>query len=302
MTFVNPFFSIAGQIERIENVGAVLAQSLNPFSSAKPVANVSNPTLKAGLELVAAHPIATAAIAATPIAIATNPTGAAAVGSSILSGGKALVPKSTLGKVVAAPVALFGAAAVTKAAINNPISTTKTILDVPTKIVSAGGDFSDTFLSPKSNPLTIESGIQYLKDHPVASAGAALAVLTTLGYSGATLIAIIQNWQNTNAVKENTNATLAAAQPVPIITQPQDNNTKDTPVTSPLPNYVSPPEIKPSPEVQKSTVEAPSVPKTTTKKKKKKKKTTTKKKKKKKKATRKTSKKKKKKSINKRNK
>lgn len=64
--FANPFFSIAGQVERLKNAGAVIAQSFNPFSKAKPVANVENKVLKAGLEFAAANPYTTTAAIVSP--------------------------------------------------------------------------------------------------------------------------------------------------------------------------------------------------------------------------------------------
>ena len=66
--FKSSFFSIAGQKERLTNVVDVLKQSLNPFSKEKPVANVNNKVLKAGLEFVAANPYTSAALVAAPAA------------------------------------------------------------------------------------------------------------------------------------------------------------------------------------------------------------------------------------------
>lgn len=81
MTFTGPFFSIKGQVERLKNVGAVLSQSLNPFSNIKPVANVQNKTIKAGLEFVAANPYTTAAIATLPASAPARAAVGGAIGS-----------------------------------------------------------------------------------------------------------------------------------------------------------------------------------------------------------------------------
>ena len=60
--FKNKFLSIKGQKERLSNVVNVLKA---PFTGGQVVANVKNPTIKKGLELVSNNPFKTAAVVGT---------------------------------------------------------------------------------------------------------------------------------------------------------------------------------------------------------------------------------------------
>lgn len=60
--FANKFFSLKGQFERIKNIGSVLSA---PFTGGKVVANTRSKLLNKGLQVVANHPIATAAVVGT---------------------------------------------------------------------------------------------------------------------------------------------------------------------------------------------------------------------------------------------
>ena len=81
MAFTNSFFSIAGQKERISNVGQVLGIATGVYNPQKLTISASTPskTLNKGLEIVANHPYATAGVVATGIT-------AAKLAPSILAG------------------------------------------------------------------------------------------------------------------------------------------------------------------------------------------------------------------------
>ena len=83
--FNNPFFSIAGQVERIQNVGATLNAAFNPFAKVKGVSvtedarKVLPPAVTSILETAASHPYVTAGIVAGGITLASNPSAVAAL-------------------------------------------------------------------------------------------------------------------------------------------------------------------------------------------------------------------------------
>jgi hypothetical protein len=98
MAFTNPFFSIAGQKERIANVGSVLNIAFNPFRSDQETKIVSSVggTVGKAIETVANHPYATAAAAT----IVLKPAAAFSAARA------AIAPLSTKTKVIAAAAAI----------------------------------------------------------------------------------------------------------------------------------------------------------------------------------------------------
>jgi hypothetical protein len=85
--FQEPFFSKAGQIERLKNVGAVLNAAFNPFSETKVEANVENRALKYGLEAFANHPYLASGIAAGGVTLLGGTTAGAITQGSITGTG-----------------------------------------------------------------------------------------------------------------------------------------------------------------------------------------------------------------------
>lgn len=180
MVFENPFFSISGQVERIKNVGAVLSQSLNPFSKEKPTANVSNTILKSGLEIAASHPIL---------------TGLAA--GSIISGAAA----STLAATSLKTKIIGGTAA---AIITPAILTSPKALSVSTEVIKnvqparLGKDIGTVIENP-----SLEN-IKNLVTENKASLGVIGGTAAVLG--GIAAASTLTTLSNTNAIKENTKA------------------------------------------------------------------------------------------------
>jgi len=101
--FKNPFFSIAGQKERLLNVAGVVNAAFNPFSKSTVKANIKSKPVKKVVETIANHPYAAAAVGAT----AADPKAALAAGKAAT---KALLAKyaglSTKSKVITAVAAV----------------------------------------------------------------------------------------------------------------------------------------------------------------------------------------------------
>lgn len=177
----DPFFSLKGQSQRIGNVVNVLSESLNPFSSTKPKATTGNTYVDSGLNIVAAHPYATAAAATT---IATGVAGSAIAGLS------------TKTKLISGAVASIAVPAV----LSSP-KATKAVSETISNIqpLKLGNDIGKVIENPSLDTLkTIGK-----EDKTTLIAGAAAAAL--LG--GGAAAALYSNYANTQAVKENTKVT-----------------------------------------------------------------------------------------------
>jgi hypothetical protein len=243
--FKNPFLSISGQIERFQNVGNVLSQSLNPFSNSKPVANTGNTYANAALNIAVSHPYATAGV------VTAGVTGLATSALSSLSTTTKIVGSAIAS--VAVPAVLVSPKATT--AVANVISNTQ-----PLRL---GSSIGNAIENPNSSNL---KSIVSDNKTTLAVGGIAAAVVAGIAATG-----LIANYSNTQAVQENTKATI------------RDKENKIVVDTSGETNYTSA-EIKElinqrlkevnTPVAAVSTPVATPITKTTTKKKSKKKKTT----------------------------
>lgn len=112
--FQNKFFSLAGQKERLANVGNVLKTVINPFSKARVVANVRDSTLKTVLEAGANNPYTTALIGASAYtAVKALP----ALGKAgVLRGGSKVAAKTTA-KAAAKTAAKISTKGIVKAGV-----------------------------------------------------------------------------------------------------------------------------------------------------------------------------------------
>lgn len=173
--------------EKFQNVGAVLNASFNPFSKTKVQANVSNPTLKKGLELVANHPYATAGVVAGGITAVANP-------SAALSVGKALIPTTTKGKIVGTAASLVGVGLVK----SNPLKAAEVAVSTPSNLINFGSNVGGFLTDP-----SIENAKKIIKENPIISGVTAATILGSVGLGAA---GIVSNIMNTRATKENTNA------------------------------------------------------------------------------------------------
>lgn len=190
-TYQNNFFSIAGQKERIQNVGAVLNASFNPLAKNKDIkANTGSETVNKILETVAEHPYISSGVAAGAITTVSNPTAA-------LNIAKTLIPKSVPGKIAAAAAIPIVAGYV----IESPINSASTAIAAPSKLFDVGKDLG----AFKSEP-SLSAGIAFVKEHPYFTTSALITALAGLGYTSATILSLINNYRNTDAVQDNTKA------------------------------------------------------------------------------------------------
>lgn len=206
--FSNPFFSVAGQVERIKNVGATLSSALNPFSKDKIIATVSNPVLKSGLEFVANNPYSTALVAAT-----AGTTGAR---TAVV---KAVSKLSPITKIVTGSVGLatVGVVAGNPATLNPIIKGASGL--TPESILKFGTATGKATKQPSINNITAIA-----KENPVITGALALGA----GIIAAKTLPSIINYQNTKEVIKNTEATLKNTQAGSDFTAPPaETNKKD---------------------------------------------------------------------------
>jgi hypothetical protein len=133
--------------------------------------------------------------------------------AAVLTSSAALLGSKTVAKVGSVVINVVKAhpietitAPLTVPLVSNAITSNPDIIKKIAKLPEDSGNLG-TDIGKLSKDLTIDNGVQFLKDHPYASSGAAIAVLLSLGYSSITAASIWQNYQNTKAIKKNTEAT-----------------------------------------------------------------------------------------------
>lgn len=193
--------------EKLTNVVTVLSQSLNPFSSVKPVANVSNPTLKTVLETVAAHPYATAAFVATPVSIIKSP----AVATVAKTAATSLIPKTIIGKVATTAAIPIAVGVISK----KPVESAKALISAPSNLANFGGNTANLISNPSVDNLKT-----LFKENPVISTSVVAGAVAVAGLGTAGLVS---NYLNTQAVKENTAARSPSSQLPFSVTEVKDD-------------------------------------------------------------------------------
>lgn len=185
--FTNPFFSIAGQVERLTNVAGTLNAAFNPFSKDKVQANVTNPTMKTALETVANHPYIAAGAAAGAITAVAYPAAA-------LSAAKAAIPTTIKGKVAAAIAAPIVVGVIAKSG-----KAREALLEAPSSLTQLGAGVGELIEEP-----SLKKAWELVKEHPIAAgaaaAGAAIVVGGGIGLAANTVATML----NTKETKENT--------------------------------------------------------------------------------------------------
>jgi len=181
--FQNKFFSIAGQVERLKNVGATLVAAV----TGKGVqANTSNTTVNKVLSTAASNPFTTAAV----VAVAAAPKVAA---SAVTQTFKSLSPTAKVATIVATPV-------VASAIITNPKIVSK-VSETPKALSNFGANVGEFSKNPSA-----DTALTIAKENPVITGAlAAGAVLVT----GKAITGAVTSVANTIAVKENTATTAA---------------------------------------------------------------------------------------------
>jgi len=187
VTFTNPFFSIAGQVERLKNVGATLNAAFNPLAKGGVVADTGNKTIDKVLGTIASHPYVAAAIPA----LALNP----AVALPVI---KAVLPQTAKGQVIAAVASIPVAGIVVQAVANKPTEVLDKALSAPEQAFDFGKQIGGLATEP-----SLDKGIQILKEHPGASISVLLGLLIAAGYTSASAISLYVNYMNTQAIKKN---------------------------------------------------------------------------------------------------
>lgn len=175
MPFENPFFTRAGQKERLKNVLNVF----NPFTdvtqvlpSGKPAPLINHPLAKIGL-------ITAGAAAAAPATIVP------VLGSAAGVVGKTFAQLSPAGKIataIALPIA-------TGAIVQSP-KTTLAVIKAPSSLANLGGNVGKFVENP-----SLTSAKDIVKENPILVGGLAAISTLAIGTGAANTIATIQNTQ-----------------------------------------------------------------------------------------------------------
>lgn len=177
--FSNPFFSKAGQVERLKNAGATLKSSI----TGKGVqSNTGNQTADKILSAAASNPFTTAAVV-TPV----NTLGAAKAGFQALStGGK-------LATVAAAPV-------VASVVLTNP-QVVGDVAQAPRSAANFAANASEFINNP-----SLEKAKETFKENPVITGAIGAGVALVAGGAVGAAVNYANTRANTKAVKDNTRA------------------------------------------------------------------------------------------------
>jgi hypothetical protein len=200
--FSNPFFSIAGQKERLANVKNTLVAG---FTGQGVSSNLKNPTLNKATAWVGSNPISAILALETIPLIATGT--AASLGASAVS---KIAASSLKTKVIAGGVGLVAAPII----LANPKPIAKAIAESPSKLAKF-----ETNLYKAADKPSVESFKTLVKESPIISAALATAGLFGIGVGAGTGLNLLSNYQNTGAVKKNTDATLKSAGIIPETTK-----------------------------------------------------------------------------------
>jgi len=187
LKFNSPFLSIAGQKERLANVGNTLLAAV----TGKGVkSNTGQKTVDKVLGAAASNPFVTA----LPVAVARAPVAAATAGKAAIA---SLTPKQAVIAAVATPV-VIGAVA------SNPKLIGKAA-KAPSELARFGADAGQLIADP-----SIDNAKQLLKESPLIAGGIALGTAAAVG-GGA--VAALSNLATRQAIEDNTDAILNTSSP-----------------------------------------------------------------------------------------
>jgi hypothetical protein len=193
--FENPFFSWQGQVERLTNVGntlyaAVTGQGVKSNTGVAAVDQV--------LSTAASNPFVTAGVIAT----AVNPSGAVALGKTVISASKPVVSAvgTEFGKL-STGAKIFTAVAVPMSVMTVAKSSTlqSSLINAPSKI----NTFTSNVANVIDNP-SLSSAKQLLKDNPVLTSAVVLAGAATVGGGLGLLANTVATGLNTQSTNKNT--------------------------------------------------------------------------------------------------
>ena len=211
------FGSIGNVIKSAANtaVGKTITKALDTISGVvtNPVTAITQGLGASTQKFVEAKPITNIVKTVTNVGVAAGAVvgiGAIAEGgfAAVAKGAQAIIPSTTKGKVIAA----VAAPVVVGAVIKEPAKAAETALNAPSKLANFGGNLAEVITNP-----SIEGAKQLVKENPIIAGAAGVAVATGVGLGVGGLVSTISNIQNTQAVKENTKASLGGSSPeVPI--------------------------------------------------------------------------------------
>jgi len=193
LAFENPFFSWAGQAERLSNAGATI---LSAITGKGVTSNTGIAVIDKPLSFLASNPFLTAGIAAVAIAPTAALTAVKAAGTSVKAAFTA-ASTATKAKVI------LGGALVAPMMIANPIGATKTVAKAP----SAAINIESNLVSFYKNP-SLSSAATIFKENPIATSALAVAAIAATGLTVGGGAIIASSLAARSATKENTQALL----------------------------------------------------------------------------------------------
>jgi hypothetical protein len=224
MAFTSKFLSIAGQKERLKNVGNVLSIALNPFSKDEIKASTSSKTVNALLEAGANSPYSTIAL-----------VGSAGSGSLLKGTTKVVSSLKPTTKIIGALVGTVGAGTLLGSE-KARVATIKTIGGLtPEKLIKGGKEAGQLLDSP-----SLKGAKEFLQQNPVlvgatAVAGGILATKSLPAVSN--LLNREATLENAEAIREQTEAMKdLTLQGNPNTTVPEEQSLPTTPIPAGSPN------------------------------------------------------------------
>jgi len=194
--FQNEFFSLAGQAERLSNVGNTLLAAVG-IKKGGVQSNTGSKVLDTALSAAASHPFITAGAAAAVV----NPAGAGAAIKSAASAVGREFSKATLGQKA---VAVVSAPVVAGALASSP-KLRSAAVEAPSSLASFGGNIG----SLAENP-TLENLGKLAKENPILTGLAATTGLVAVGAAGRGVAQVVATSLNTSAIRESTKAAAGA--------------------------------------------------------------------------------------------
>lgn len=193
MSFINPFASLAGQVERFKAAGSAIAGAVQNVASTFTLGAVKRKEFTSSVPIVARiaeRPAETAAIAATLI----NPMGAIAaiqkVGGAVASKTKqvftSLSPLTQVGVIAATPVVV--------SVLKESPKARESLSTLPSGLVNLGENIGEFVEEP-----TLEKAFDVFKENPIIAGAAAIATGGALGVAGAKAVSSIAQ---TRALKD----------------------------------------------------------------------------------------------------
>ena len=158
----------------------------------------------------------------TAVASAAILTAGTSVGRTLaVKAATSLIPKTVIGKAAGIGVLALTAPVIAGLVTKSPTKAENILYNAPTAAAKAEKDIFNL----TSQPLTVESGIDFVKTHPYLTATTAAVALGAAGYASLQIGSIISTYFSKKATQANTEAMLSASS-----TQTPIVNTTTSPV------------------------------------------------------------------------